>query len=88
MANHSSLDIWNRIAPAGSFAMRMYLGNKHFRQCFRDTPTGHEFQIDVKHEIFQTFFFQIFCQFKENIYLCTRNREINNPRELKAKALT
>ena len=31
MANHSRLDIWNRIASIGSFAMRMYLGNKYFR---------------------------------------------------------
>ena len=50
MANHSRLDIWNRIASIGSFAMRMYLGNKYFRQCFRDTPTGYEFQIDVKYD--------------------------------------
>lgn len=48
--NHSRLDIWNRIASIGSFAMRMYLGNKYFRQCFRDTPTGYEFQIDVKYD--------------------------------------
>lgn len=31
MANHSRLDIRDRITPVGSFAMRMYLGNKHFR---------------------------------------------------------
>lgn len=46
----SRLDIWNRIASIGSLAMRMYLGNKYFRQCFRDTPTGYEFQIDVKYD--------------------------------------
>ncbi len=50
MANHSRLDIWNRITSIGGFAMRMYLGNKYFRQCFRDTPTGYEFQIDVKYD--------------------------------------
>ena len=38
------------IASIGSFAMRMHLGNKYFRQCFRDTPTGYEFQIDVKYD--------------------------------------
>ena len=30
----------------------------------------------------------MFCQFREIVYLCTRNREINNPRELKVKTLT
>ena len=43
MANHRRLDIRYRSAAPGGFPMRMYLGNKHFRQGFRNTFTGHKF---------------------------------------------
>ena len=43
MANHCRLDIRCRTAATGRFPMRMYLGNKHFRQGSRNTFTRHKF---------------------------------------------